>query len=420
MLNEKPELVVGAGWWESLSAALDNGADAVYFGIKGYNLRANARSFELNELKKVIKKCRSYSAKAYLTLNSIFYQDELDKLKKILREAKISGIDAVICWDFAVISEAARLGIPVHISTQASVSNFEALKHYVSLGAESVVLARELTLEHICEITEVIKKENLDVKIETFVHGAMCISISGRCFISEFFYNRSANRGDCLQPCRRRYRIYEIEEGHELEAGDGYLLSPRDMAAVKFLDKVIGAGVSACKIEGRTRPAEYIAVVTKVYRSAIDDCVEGKFTEDKKELYYNELKRVYNRGFSDGFYFGRPVNDLAYFYGPETTVDKVYLGEVTHFFQKINVAEIYIRNDSVKIGDNLLIVGKTTGAKELKAVSMEFNNRKIEEGNKGERIALKVGFRVRKGDKVFKIIPYAKRGKTMDNVERGA
>jgi putative protease len=402
--SSKPELVVAAGGWESLSAALSAGADAVYFGLKQFNLRINAKSFELSELPKIVAYCKEYNAKAYLALNAIFYDSELQTLAKIIKKAKDAGISAIICWDLAVIHEAIKQKMPFHISTQASVSNSNAVKHYADLGAKRVVLARECTLDMITEIIKKIKRNHIPMAVETFVHGAMCVSYSGRCFMSEYLFNRSANRGDCIQPCRRQYHIKDVEEGTELVVEDGFVLSPKDLCTVQIIDQLIESGINAFKIEGRTRPPEYIFTVTNVYRKAIDHYFKGELDELRKSTFLEELKKVYNRGFSTGFFMGKPQSDLSGVSGSVSTEKKEYLGDITHYFQRIDVAELFLRNGDLSKGDTLLITGKTTGAQRMTIKDLEVNHEKLDRAKKGTSVAFKINFRVRKNDKVFHIL----------------
>src|SRR3989338_11355085 len=266
-----PALIAPAGNWPMLMAAIKARADAVYFGVKQMNMRMTANNFELSELKKVVSECHKNKVKAYLTLNTIIYDDEIEKLRKILTEAKKAKIDAVIAWDFSVLKEANKLKIPIHLSTQASVSNYESVEYYYKkFNAERITLARELSLEQIKNIIKKIKQNKLKLKIETFIHGAMCVSISGRCFLSQEIFNKSANRGECLQPCRRKYIVYEPEDKYKLALGENYIMSPKDLCALPFIDKLIEAGINAFKIEGRNRSPEYVKTVTEVYRKAID------------------------------------------------------------------------------------------------------------------------------------------------------
>jgi len=291
-IKQKLELVVGAGDWESLSSALDAGANAIYCGIKEFNLRINAKNFELNEIPKVCARCHDHGVKLFITLNAIFYESEREKLCTIINRLKEYAVDGIICWDFAVITEALTQGISVHLSTQASVSNVAAVKHYYDLGVKRIVLARECSIDMIKKITEEFKKKKIDIILEVFAHGAMCISVSGRCFISEYLFGRSANRGDCLQPCRRKYHITDVEDveaglkpAPTLEIEDGYILSPKDLCTIDIIDQLIDAGVRAFKIEGRTRPCEYIKATTQVYRRAINDVCVGSLDTVKKKQY---------------------------------------------------------------------------------------------------------------------------------------
>lgn len=259
------ELLAPAGNWISLRAAIEAGADSIYFGLKELNMRAKANNFKLNEINKVTQECRKHKVKAYLTLNTIIYENELNKIKSILKKAKQAKIDAIICWDHAVIKEASKLKLPIHLSTQASVSNSEAAKFYKKLGVKRIILARELNLNQIKQI----KKES-KIEVEVFIHGAMCVSISGRCFLSHYLFNKSANRGECLQPCRRKFILKDIEENHELELGQDYIISPKDLCTIDIIDKLIKAKIGCFKIEGRMRSPEYVKTVTEVYREAID------------------------------------------------------------------------------------------------------------------------------------------------------
>jgi U32 family peptidase len=399
-----PELIAPVGDWPSLHAAIQNGADGVYFGLKDLNMRDNADSFELNELKKVVGCCHEKRVKAYLTLNAIVFDDEIAKVRKIVREAKKAGITAVICWDMSVLTIAREEGVSIHLSTQASVSNFEAVKYYAGLGVKRIVLARECSLEQIKKIILEIKQHGLEVEIETFIHGALCISISGRCFMSEYLFGESANRGKCLQPCRRKYHVTELEGEAELEIADGYVLSPKDVCTLPFIDKLVEAGIHAFKIEGRMRSPEYVAAVTRVYRDALRDHRDGTLTETKKTNYVKTLATVYHRGFSGGFYFGRPASELAGASGSIATTTKKYIGDVRKYFAKIGVAEVVIRNDGLHSGDKILLTGNQTGAAETIADQMEIDHEKIEFACKGDFIAVKLPFVVKRGDKLFKLV----------------
>jgi putative protease len=397
------ELVSPAGDWPSLRSAINSGCDAVYFGVKTLNMRQGARNFEIGELNKLAKTCHDNNIKCYLALNTIVYENELDKTRQILKKAKAAGIDAVVAWDMSVVSEANKLNIPVHMSTQASVSNFDALKFY-SKFVTRIVLARELGLEQIRQIKEKIRKNKLNIEIEVFVHGAMCVSESGRCFASQFLFRKSANRGECLQPCRRSYKVRDIETGYELKLENNYVMSPKDLCSITFIDKLIGAGIDAFKIEGRNRPPEYVSVVTCCYRKAIDAVQKGKFDEKMKKQLLSELSKVYNRKFSSGFYLGLPTNDdWTNLYGSGAAEAKKYSGKVRNYYQKIGVAELLIESGALKLGDEIYIMGNKTGTLRDKIRTMQINHKPVGKAEKGQRCAISVSRKVRKNDKVFLI-----------------
>ncbi len=381
-----------------LKAAIDAGANSVYFGLKNLNMRATAANFSLEELPEIVKQCHASKVKAFLTLNTIIYNNELEEIKKIIKSAKEAGVDAIICWDLAVIQECKKQKIPFHVSTQASIANSESAKFYKQLGAERIVLARECTLEQIKEI-----KKNADVEIETFVHGAMCVSVSGRCFMSHHIFKKSANRGECLQPCRREYKIVD-EENNELIIGNDYVLSPKDLCALPFIDKLIEAGITAFKIEGRARSPEYVKTVTECYRQAIDAHKEGKFTKELAEKLVEKLKTVYNRGFSTGFYLGMPTGeDFTDAHGTKATQVKQYIGYVIDFYKKQGVAAIKLEAGGLKVGDRIMIQGQKTGVQEQTVESMEISNKPVKEAGKG-LVGLKLNFEARENDPVFLIV----------------
>jgi len=395
------ELVSPAGDWPSLRSAINSGCDSIYFGLKILNMRAGAKNFDIGEIDKVAKVCHENNVKCYLTLNTIVYEDELDKIKKILKKAKSAGIDAVIAWDMSVIKEANKLRIPVHLSTQASVSNFEALKFYSSCVSR-VVFARELNLEQIKGIKNKIIKNKLNVEIEAFVHGAMCVSVSGRCFTSQFLFKKSANRGECLQPCRRSYKVTDIDTGYELELENNHVMSPKDLCTITFLDKLIDAGIDVFKIEGRNRSPEYVSVVTRCYREAINAIKQDAFDEKLKKRLVKELSTVYNRKFSSGFYLGLPTNDdWTTLYGSGATETKTYIGRVKNYFQKIGVAEILLEAGTLKLNNEILVIGNKTGVFRQKIKSMQISHKNSNQAGKGSRFAIKMNKKVRKNDKVF-------------------
>ncbi|MBU2043790.1 MAG: U32 family peptidase [Candidatus Omnitrophica bacterium] len=396
---KKPELTSPAGDWCSLHTAIEAGADSIYFGVKGLNMRNLALNFDLLEIKKVVKVLHQHKKRAYLALNVIVYNNEIDKIKKILSEAKKSKIDGVILWDMAVFSLAKKMGLKVHLSTQASVSNFLALKKYAALGVKRAVLARECSLNDIKQIAKKIKKAKLNCQLEAFIHGAMCVSISGRCFLSEYSFAKSANRGECLQPCRRKFLITDLEKESEYILGQDYLLSPKDLCTIDFIDQLIQAGVDAFKIEGRNRSPEYVRVVTSVYRRAIEAYFSNQLTDQLKKQLKAELSCVYNRGFSSGFYLGRPKDWKAR--RLEHSHEKVYVGEVLKFYKQIKVAELWVRDHSLKKGDDIVCLGKNTPANFATVSDIQINHSFVDQLKKGEKGGIKLPFILKPGDKVF-------------------
>jgi len=406
---KKPELLSPIQDFTSLQAAIAGGCDAVYFGIRGFNMRAGAKNFTGADLKKVVKICQQYKVRTYLALNTIIYENELKQIEIILKKAKTAGVSAVICWDLGVVEQAVKLGLETHLSTQASVANSMAAKFYKKLGIKRIVLARECSLEQIKEI-----KKQTDIEIEIFIHGAMCVSESGRCFLSQFIYGKSANRGECLQPCRRKYLIKQTDGNEEFELGEDYVLSPKDLCTLPFIEKLIEAGIDCFKIEGRNRSPEYVKRVTSVYREIIDYYfriknnklkLNKKEFEDLKKKLLVDLGTVYNRGFGDGFYLGKPINQWTHNYGSQATVRKIHLGRVMHYYSKIGVAEIEIQaNKKLKIKDEIIIEGPTTGVYNKKIESMEMEHQKIKIAQQGDIIAVKVEQRARANDLVYKIV----------------
>ena len=401
MKNRKllPELIAGAGDWPSLMAAIDNGADGVYFGIKGINMRNSAVNFDISELKKIMELLHKNNKKGYLALNTVVMDNQLEKVGKILKKAKSSGVDAIILWDMAALSLAKELGLNIHISTQASISNVKALEFFAKLGAKRAVLARECTLSDIKKIAKHIKKNKIKCQVETFIHGAMCVSVSGRCFLSQYSFRKSANRGECLQPCRREYLIKDKEEGIEYVVGDDYIMSPKDLCTIDFIDELIKAGIDAFKIEARARSAEYVKVVTSVYRRAIDAFSKNELDDDLKNKLKKQLSTVYNRGFSSGFYFGKP--DDAVSQALEHTHQKVFLGEVRRFYKKISVADILVQSGTLKRGDTLMFIGKSTPALSTVVQELQSEHKFVDCAAKGQHIGVKLPFIVKPRDKVF-------------------
>ena len=398
MEYKKPELVAPSGDWGSLHSAAASGADAVYFGVKDVNMRHFASNFDILQIKKVMDFFHERGKRGYLALNVTIYDDELDKIKRILDEAASSDVDAVILWDMAVFTAAKQLGLKIHLSTQASVSNFEAVKFYASLGTKRIVLARECALSAVKDIIQRVHEENIDCGIETFIHGAMCVSISGRCFLSHHSFAKSANRGECIQPCRREFTIIDQDKECRYELGKDYILSAKDLCAVGFIDELITSGVDAFKIEGRMRSPEYVSVATSAYRTAIDAFFENKLTDELKRDLLEKLKSSFNRGFSNGFYFGVPDDTGG---KVKKEYEKVYLGEVTKFYKKISVAEIFMANGDLQTGQKILITGDRTPAGFTRVKEMQIDHKPVDFTGKGAAAGVKLPFPVRPKDKVF-------------------
>lgn len=407
---EKPEILSPVGDWETLSSAIKAGADAVYFGIEQINMRsASARNFKINELKKVMETLHKNKVKGYLALNTLIYDHELGRVESILNEIKKSKVDAVIATDAAIIQLCNEKEIEVHISTQLSVSNYESLKFYAKFSPR-IVLARECTLEQIKEIKNKIKKDNLSyngrqIELETFVHGSLCVAYSGRCFMSQFHNRISANRGQCLQECRRKYKIIDEEDPRREFILEGeQVMSPKDICALPILDKLIKAGINVFKIEGRAKGPEYVYTVTKAYRDAIDLIAENRFTEKNILRLLNELEKVYNRGFSTNFFLGTPTNDSwTKFYGSIATETKIKIGTVNRYYPKLNVAEIIMEQNELAENEAIAFTGKLTGFYKTNIKEIWVNEKPAKKAKKGDDVTVKIEERVRKGDQVFKI-----------------
>ncbi|MBP9760265.1 MAG: U32 family peptidase [Candidatus Pacebacteria bacterium] len=406
---KKPEILSPIQDFTSLTTAIQAGADAVFFGVRGYNMRVTAKNFTIEDLPKITEIAHQAGVKAYLALNTIIYEEELAGMEAVLQNAFDAGVDAVICWDLAVIEKARAIGLNVHLSTQASVANSESALFYKKLGITRVVLARECSLEQIMQI-----KEKADVEIETFIHGAMCVSVSGRCFLSQFSTCHSANRGDCRQPCRRSYLIKDVENEFEYEIGPNYVLSPKDLCTLPFIEQLVFSGIDCFKIEGRNKSPEYVHDVTSVYREAVDFVWANKDRREnedfKKELIVlkekliPKLERVFNRGFSSGFYLGKPLNEWSGVSDSVATEKKVHVGKVTNFYGKVGVAEVLIETPvTLAVGDVLLIQGPTTGSVRVTIASMEIEHTPVFTAGQGEVVAIKIDARVRFNDMVRKV-----------------
>lgn len=390
-MKNKIELLAPAGDFECLTAAINAGADAVYFGLQDFNMRARARNFRINDLKKIKKICDERKIRRYLTLNSIIYDNELKKVEKIIKKSK-KFIDAVICSDLAIMLLCQKHRVNFHVSTQCSVSNMETARFYKKLGASRIVLARELNISQIKKISKIIDTE-------IFIHGAMCVSVSGRCFTSQFLFNKSANRGECLHPCRRAYNVKD-SEGNEIKVENNYIFSAKDLCTLPFIEKLKKAGVSAFKIEGRGREPEYVDRVARVYRKAIDKNLSKK--EIKQGI--SELEKAYNKGFSSGFYLGTPTSDdFSKTENSSGKESKEFLGKILHYYSKIGVGLLKLNTGRLKVGDEVLIIGKTSGVIRHKISSMEIEHKKVYEAGKGECVGVQLPG-CRKGDEVYRIL----------------
>lgn len=395
--KSKSELMAPAGDWTMLRTAVKSGTNAIYFGVDKLNMRAKAPNFSVNELPEIVSFSKEHNVKTYLTLNTIVFEEEISEIEDIILSAKKAGIDRIICWDLSVAELCSKHDFPFCISTQGSVSNSLAASVYKKLGAVRIVLARECSLEEIKKI-----RANTDLEIEAFIHGAMCIAVSGRCFMSHHMFGESANRGECIQSCRREYEIYDSASDKSLIVGEDYVLSPTDLCTIEFIDKLIEAGIDSFKIEGRKRSPEYVAKTVSVYRKAIDLYFEGKLTDDLKKDFLEELKTVYNRGFSSGFYFNVPSSEeYANVNGSKATKRKEYLGKVLNYYQKVKVAHVLIESGSLQINDDLLIIGETTGVVEIKLESFYKNDVKADFAGKGDEVTFVINELIRPRDKVY-------------------
>ncbi len=387
-MAKKYELLAPVGDFPMLVAAINAGADAVYFGLKEFSMRAGAKNFSLLDLPLISKLCSEKSVKKYLTLNTIMYDNELPKIEKIIKKVK-NKVDAIICWDMAVIELCRKHKVPFHVSTQASVANAEAAKFYKKLGAKRIILARELNLSQIKKISKIID-------VECFAHGAMCVAVSGRCFTSQFLFGKSANRGQCLHPCRRSYIVKDKQEGYELELNNDKVMSAKDLCTLPFIDKMKHAGIISFKIEGRNRDPRYVDTVVRVYRKALDESL----TPEKIKAGIELLKQAYNRGFSSGFYIKMPTSDdFSRVEHSASEIMKHFVGKVAHYFDKIGVATINLVSE-LKVGDKIVVIGKTTGIINSVIESMEIKRKKVAKAEKGNEIGIRLP-KVRKNDEVY-------------------
>lgn len=405
------EIMAPVGCMESLHAAIEAGADAIYFGVGVLNMRARSSvNFTLDNLAEIVSIAHAAGVKSYLTVNTILYDNEMEAMCEVIDRAVKEGVDAIIAADVAAIMYARRVGMEVHISTQCNISNAEAVKFY-SQWADVVVLARELSLEQIAHISREIEQNQIVgprgelVRIEMFAHGALCMSISGKCYLSEHEEGCSANRGACRQICRRKYQIKDLQTGRELATDGRYILSPKDLCTIDFLDKFIGAGVRVLKIEGRARGGEYVKRVVESYDAALRAMERGEYNAEFAEGLKQRLMTVFNRGFWEGYYAGRPMAEHTSHYGSSATERKVYVGKITNFFKKISVAEILVESASLNEGDSLLFMGETTGVKEMTAKDIVLHEQVVKQVTKGTYCSMKVDEVLRRGDKLYKMVP---------------
>ena len=407
----KIELMAPAGDFTSMQAALDNGADSIYFGVEQLNMRARASmNFTIDDLPEISRRCSEKSVRTYLTLNTIIYDHDLSIIKTLLDKAKKANITAVIAMDQAVISYARQIGMEVHISTQINITNIETVKFY-ALFADTMVMSRELSISQIKKICDQIVRDDVRgpsgnlVEIEIFGHGALCMAVSGKCYLSLHSANSSANRGACKQNCRKKYTVIDQETGFEIELDNEYMMSPKDLCTISFLDQIIDTGVKVLKIEGRGRAPEYVATVVKVYREAIDSIAEGSFSNDKVAEWMSRLETVYNRGFWSGYYLGQQLGEWSSDSGSNATQKKVYIGKGRHFYPRSSIAEFLIEAYDITLGDKILIQGPTTGSQEMVVEMMQVDQRPdADKASKSDVITFKTNFRVRPSDKLYKII----------------
>jgi putative protease len=404
------ELLAPAGSWESLIAAIQGGADAVYFGIEQLNMRARSSfNFTRDDLPQIVSVAKENKIKTYLTINTVIYDHELIIMRELIDLAKKVGVNAIIASDQAVLDYAFKAGVEVHLSTQLNISNIDSLKFYSNF-ADVVVLARELNLDQVAGISEGIKIQDIKgpagepVRIEMFIHGALCMSISGKCYLSLHEYNHSANRGDCLQACRRSYLVTDTENGNQLEIDNEYIMSPKDLMTIHFLNKILNSGVSILKIEGRARSPEYVKTVTSCYNEAIHAIIEGTYNRPKIEEWKKKLAGVFNRGFWDGYYLGQKLGEWSEVYGSNATERKIYCAKVTNYFEKIGVAELLIETGELLNEDQIIIIGPTTGVIELIVTEIRINNIPVSKAGKSIRCSIPCTTAVRRADKVYRIV----------------
>ncbi|MGM9694173.1 MAG: U32 family peptidase [Alloprevotella sp.] len=408
------EIMAPVGSREALAAALQAGADSIYFGIEALNMRAHsANHFTIRDLHEIAETCAAHGVKSYLTVNTIIYDTDLELMQQICRAAKEAGISAVIASDVAVMAYCREIGQEVHLSTQLNISNVEALRFYARF-ADVAVLARELNLEQVAHIHRAIETEQIcgpsgqPIRLEMFCHGALCMAVSGKCYLSLQNLGRSANRGECMQVCRRSFTVTDRETGMELDVDNKYIMSPKDLKTIGFMDKMVEAGVSVFKIEGRARAAEYVYTVVKCYKEALRAVLDGTFSPERVAEWDKQLATVFNRGFWDGYYLGRKMGEWSNVYGSQATERKQYIGKGQKYFSRLGVGEFLLEAGGFQVGDKLLIVGPTTGAHYVTATDIHGDNGPVQKAEKGMRVSIPVPEKTRPSDKLYLIVPSGK------------
>jgi putative protease len=408
MKRNEIEIMAPAGSYESLIAAIQGGADSVYFGVDQLNMRAaSSNNFTLDDLRRIVSICKKNKIKSYLTVNVVVFDNEIEQMHRIIDAAAESGITAIIASDLSVINYAFTAGIEIHLSTQLNITNVESLKFYAQ-WADVVVLAREMNLDQVKHVYNSIREQNIHgpkgdlIKIEMFAHGALCMAVSGKCYLSLHENNKSANRGECYQTCRKSYLATNTETGYELEIENEYFMSPKDLCTIGFLDKMINSGVRVLKIEGRARSAEYVKEVSTCYSEAVSAIENGTYSKEKTEAWRTRLSMVFNRGFWDGYYLGQTMGEWNTNYGSSATKRKIYLGKITNYFSKLNVAEIKLETGNLIKGDIILVTGPTTGVVEYQVDEIRVDLKVTERALKGELCSIKTPDYLRRSDKVYK------------------
>lgn len=408
------EIMAPVGSFESLMAAINAGANSIYFGIEQLNMRSrSSNNFTTEDLKTIITICKENNVKTYLTVNTIIYDKDLDLMKQIIDTAKSSGVSAIIASDMSVINYAFDKGVEIHASTQLNISNIEALKFFARF-CDVMVTARELSLEQVKNLSLIIKEENITgpsgelVRIEIFVHGALCMAVSGKCYLSLHEHDTSANRGSCSQTCRKSYTVTNKTTGYQLDIDNEYIMSPKDLCTIGLIDKIIDAGVRVLKIEGRARSPEYVKTVVETYRHAVDDYIDGNYSFEIAKQYETKLATVFNRGFWDGYYMGRKLGEWSKEYGSQATKRKIYIGKGMNYFSNIKVGEFLLEAYDLSVGDEILITGPTTGAVEMTVEEIRVEREVVQKAIKGDSLSIAVPEKIRRADKLYKIVDSSK------------